>query len=116
MHEIVIDPSFIERLQALGGIKLRNDLIAMFLERTPEKLAQIENGVIGPDYQMIQLAAHSLISSAGNLGGSGLSRSAAKIEAAALDGNETLISQELSGMKVLYLEFKQHLEAILEDQ
>jgi len=115
MNELVIDESFIERLVSLGGPKLRNDLIAMFLERTPEKLAQIEAGMASGDFNMIEQAAHSLISSAGNLGGSGVSRSAARVEAAAMGQDADSVRSEVVELKRLQLGFKAYLESILEE-
>ncbi len=78
------DPSYTERLKKLGGDKLLQDLLAMYRERTPEKMEQIRSGLESRTAETIQAAAHSLISSAGNLGGTQISKLAVELESAAI--------------------------------
>lgn len=77
-----IDPLFLKRLQDMGGPKLASELINMYLVRGPQLVETIGKGIDTEDYEPAQNAAHSLISSAGNLGGKRVSDLSKSIELA----------------------------------
>ena len=64
-----IDPLFLSRLTDLGGSKLASELVGMYLVRGAQLLDAITSGFEAKDFSVVKNAAHSLISSAGNLGG-----------------------------------------------
>ena len=66
-----INMAVIEELLSLtddGDKSLLTDLIQMFLEDSPSKLAMIRAGLTSGDVEQIEKAAHSMKGSAGNLG------------------------------------------------
>ncbi|MCF7823675.1 MAG: Hpt domain-containing protein [Candidatus Marinimicrobia bacterium] len=98
MNELAIDPSILARLEKLGGKKLKQDLIQMYLDKRPDKVAGIRDGISTTDYDAIERFAHTLISSAGNLGGMLVSQLSAKLELAAMEkdlGQATSLFPEL---------------------
>jgi len=87
MNEVSIDPTVIERMVSFGGNKLKIQLIDMFLEKMPERAALINQGILSRQADLVERTAHSLISSAGNLGGFAVSKLAAQLEAAAMQSD-----------------------------
>lgn len=82
-----IDKDVMERLRQMGGDELISGLVGLYLKGTPEKMDVLFQGMKKADFDPIERAAHSLISSAGNLGGKLVSELAKQIEAAALEQN-----------------------------
>lgn len=93
MNELAIDPAILDRLEKLGGKQLKQELIQMYLDKRSEKLGGIRDGISKADFDTIERFAHTLISSAGNLGGLLVSRLSAKLEHAAMDKNLDQASQ-----------------------
>lgn len=77
-----LDPGVITRLEKLGAGFPRK-LIALFLEHTPRRLDTAMAGGRAGDWKAVEDAAHSLKSSAGNLGAVRLRELADRVEAAA---------------------------------
>ena len=78
-----IDQDAIDRLVEWGGDKLLKQILRLFLDNTPERLQQIENGLAqGGDVDEAHRGAHSLKSSAGNVGAVEVSELAAQLESA----------------------------------
>lgn len=70
MHS-VINMEVVNELLSLSGVEdpeLLTDLIQMYLEDSPIKLAEITEGLANRDWERVERAAHSLKGSAGNLG------------------------------------------------
>ncbi|MDX1493337.1 MAG: Hpt domain-containing protein [Longimicrobiales bacterium] len=81
----VIDPQALERLKEWGGDKLANQMVRLFLKNSGTRMDQIRKGVEEGDPQETERGAHSLKSSAANIGGEHLRTLATRIEAAALN-------------------------------
>jgi HPt (histidine-containing phosphotransfer) domain-containing protein len=67
----VLDMQVVEELMSLsddGDPELLLDLIKLFLDDGPDKVAAIEQGLAKGDFEMMERAAHALKGSAGNLG------------------------------------------------
>ena len=67
----VINMDIVQELLSLsddGDPELLVDLIQMYLEDGPRKLAEINEGLAAQDYDRVERAAHSLKAAAGNLG------------------------------------------------
>jgi HPt (histidine-containing phosphotransfer) domain-containing protein len=75
-----LDPVAFERLQRLGGTKLLREMIDLFLAHAPGKVeAALQAGANG-DVVGVNRAAHSLKSSAANLGAHVVRDHAAELE------------------------------------
>jgi len=69
--EPVLDMSVVEELLSIsddGDPELLMDLIQMFLDDGPAKIAALTQGLAAGDFDMAERAAHSLKGSSGNLG------------------------------------------------
>ena len=67
----VLDMSVVEELLSIsddGDPELLLDLIQMFLEDGPSKVAAVTEGLLTGDFEKAERAAHSLKGSSGNLG------------------------------------------------
>jgi HPt (histidine-containing phosphotransfer) domain-containing protein len=62
------DPEALERLGRFGGPKLLADMIALFLEALPQRLAAAREGARRGDASTVEHALHALKSSASQLG------------------------------------------------
>lgn len=81
-----INPSAIANLQEIGGKKLVYQMIALFLEHAPLRMNAIIEGQQKRDLNAIEKAAHSLKSSAANLGAMTVFKCAGELEKHAEDG------------------------------
>ena len=79
---LVLDTEILDDLQAMLGEEV-DRLIDVFLDDTPRLIRTLENAAAGPDYDALRDAAHSLKSSAANLGAMSLSAAAKRVELAA---------------------------------
>lgn len=97
-------------LRRVGGDKLVLDLIDLLLETAPRRLEAMHQGLTGGDTEAVGRAAHSLTSSAGNLGCTELQELAAQVEDAA--GGPTPALAELVGrLDEAWLRARDRLEA-----
>ena len=62
------DPEALERLRRFGGAKLLSDMIALFLEALPQRLAAARSGLGRGDAHVVEHELHALKSSAAQLG------------------------------------------------
>lgn len=69
-----------------GSDELLQQVVALFLDSTPPLLAEIDAGLAHGEMDRLRVAAHTLKSSAANLGASGLQDIARHLEAAARSG------------------------------
>lgn len=89
-HDLIddsIDKDVLKRLHEMGGDELVTGLIDLYLKGAPVKMDAIFDGLKTASCEPIERAAHTMISSAGNLGGKLVSDLAKKIEAASLEEN-----------------------------
>ncbi len=83
-----MDPAAVVRLQRLGGDKLVRQMIRLYLENAGERMGQIDAGIPDDgDLDETRRGAHSLKSSAANVGALRVSALAAELEAVSLDGD-----------------------------
>jgi HPt (histidine-containing phosphotransfer) domain-containing protein len=84
----VMDPAAVVRLQRLGGDKLVRQMIRLYLENAGERLGQIDAGLPhGADLDETRRGAHSLKSSAANVGALRVSGLAAELEVVSRAGD-----------------------------
>ncbi len=77
----VLDAAVLEELRSILGTEV-DRLIEVFLDDTPRLVAALEAAAVGPDYDMLRNASHTLKSSSANLGAMSLSNAAKKLELA----------------------------------
>lgn len=85
-----IDPEAIEQLRFLEDEDQPNvvaELVMLFVEHVPPKLAAIKDGIARGDADAVKKAAHSLKGSSANVGAMGMQQVCEKIEHAAASGN-----------------------------
>lgn len=81
----VLDTTVVERLRRLGGQEFLVEMIDLFLEHEPQRLGSIQSGMRERDATRVLRSAHSLKSTAGNLGGRVVQDLAQEIEMLAAD-------------------------------
>jgi HPt (histidine-containing phosphotransfer) domain-containing protein len=74
------NPAALDMLRRVGDGTLLVRMIDIFLKNTPERLDAARAGVEAGDRRAVELASHSLKSSAGQLGGIALQRASAAVE------------------------------------
>lgn len=82
----LVDHEQIERLSEWGGPNLQRKMIDLFLTHAKERLDQISTGISGGDAKAAETGAHTLKSSAGNVGARRVQQMAQDAEALAEDG------------------------------
>ncbi len=91
------DPGALERLHRFGGDKLLAQMIALFLEVAPERIASARAGDAAQDAHAVELALHSLKSSSAQLGAMQMQRLSERGEALAragsLEGTTALVAE-----------------------
>lgn len=108
-----IDRAAIERLNRLGGKKLVREMIRSFIENTPKKISDAFEAEKKGNLKAIEIAAHDIKSSAGNLGVIFLQKIAFDIEEQAVSGNfEVIISRLIKLNEV----FEEAMEYFLKER
>lgn len=91
----LVDPTQMERLKEWGGEDLQKKMIELFLTHAAERLDQIREGVRTGVAGRAETGAHTLKSSAGNVGAHRVQNLAQEVETLAeagkLDGVENLL-------------------------
>ena len=108
----IIDPQALERLREWGGDKLASQMVRLFLKNSGTRMDQIRSGIDGGNLEEAERGAHSLKSSAANVGAEHLRAMATRLESAALDGNEDDAKDLLPGLEAAFAEAMSELEKI----
>ena len=112
----VLDPAAVVRLQRLGGDKLLREMIRLFLENSLERLAQIDSGLAeGGELDQTRRGAHSLKSSAANVGALRVSRTASELEAAADAGDRDAARSLRSELQIASDDARRRLDELVEE-
>lgn len=83
-----LDHAALQTIRSIGGSnELLRQVVALFIESTPPLLQNIDTGLHSGELARLQIAAHTLKSSAANLGATVLSDMARRLEAAAREGS-----------------------------
>ena len=86
MDPTIIDPAALARLEEWGGPKLSNEIMRLFLENGPTRMDQVRTALTGSDLDLAERGAHSLKSSAANIGAEEVRRIANDVEIASSEG------------------------------
>src|SRR2546422_10344193 len=87
-----IDGEALARLRRIGKEKLLHDMIDLFLQHAPNWISTAPAGQQTGDFESLERAAHSLKSSAGNMGARAVQELARKIEHLAEEKNHAAIA------------------------
>lgn len=109
----VIDRTAIERLRKWGGADLPRTMIDIFLNHTPERLVQMREGVARKDAREAETGAHSLKSSAGNVGATRLQALCQAAEMLAEAGDLDAVGGLLGELEGAYAAARAELEKIM---
>lgn len=90
----ILDSKAMERLREWGGEELASQMVELFLTNSPSRVDQIRSGLAGQDAEAAERGAHSLKSSAANLGAERVRHLALEIERAA-SGQDLSTAAEL---------------------
>jgi len=110
----VIDPGALARLLEWGGEDLPRKMIEIFLSHAPRRVEQIRDGLRENDPRGAVEGAHSLKSSAGNLGASRVQTLCHDVERMAEDGDLSAARKLLPELERAYARAREELERILE--
>lgn len=103
----IIDPGAMGRLREWGGATLKVKMIELFLENAPERVQGVGRGLADEDFELAERSAHSLKSSAANLGAEAVRGLSARIE-------EALERKDTPMAKALLPELESKFEATLD--
>ncbi|HEX8363025.1 MAG TPA: Hpt domain-containing protein [Longimicrobium sp.] len=104
------DPAALERLHRWGGDALQRQMVEMFLARVPGQLAAARDAAARGDAEGVRQVAHSLKSSAGQLGAVSVQRLCTEAEHRAAAGEGATLTPLVSA---LYTELERYREWVL---
>ncbi len=108
--DIHLDPAALDRLRDLGGEALLSKMIELFLENTPKRIQAALEGEKTGNWHEVERAAHSLKSSAANLGLNGLRALACEVEELAEVQNADRIVPLLRELEAVYPAIRARLQ------
>lgn len=111
-HQDVLDPNALSRLKEWGGEKLLGQMVRLFLENAPGRMEQIRGGLGGGDPKEAEKGAHSLKSSAANIGAMHVRDLAAEVERTTSDGDPVAGAQILPQLEDAFAKVIAALEAV----
>lgn len=106
----VLDPAALERLLRIGGQDFLIEMIELFLEHAPHRLAAARAAFDAGEITTVYRAAHSLKSTAGNLGARALQATAEQAETRAAAEDVEAIPPLLTEMEERYERVRGELE------
>ncbi len=110
-----LDPKAIAALRDLnpGDDSFLRDLIQIYLADSPQRIAELEDGLARKDSRKLTIAAHSLKGSSANFGANGLRALSEKIEQCGKRGALDEAQAELPALREEYARVKAELESLL---
>lgn len=112
----IIDQAALERLEEWGGKKLSHEIVRLFLENGPVRMDQIRVAMKVEDLDSPERGAHSLKSSAANVGARHVRRLADEVELAASDSDLKRVRDLIPNLEQAYAEAALELEVIVKDE
>jgi HPt (histidine-containing phosphotransfer) domain-containing protein len=104
------DPAALDRLKRFGGPKLLGEMIALFLDAAPERIAAARRGSDAGDAAAAELALHSLKSSSAQLGAMRMQRLSEQGEQLARDRSLTTVGALVRDLEQEFVQVKHWLE------
>ncbi len=112
----IIDPAALKRLEDWGGESLSKEIVRLFLENGPTRVEQIREAMDGEDLDVPERGAHSLKSSAANVGAQLLQKVAGELELAASDGDLKRVRDLVPNLEQAFARAVQELEMIVKEE
>lgn len=106
-----LDAAVFDKLQQLGGTEFVREIIDLFLTYVPQKLADARQAVAAGNWPGVHVAAHTIKSSAGDIGARAMHALAARIEQLAADQHGVPIPALLADLEAAYASVQLALEA-----
>jgi two-component system sensor histidine kinase RpfC len=97
-----LDPAALKRLRDLGGTSFVREMIGLFLDYAPTKLAEARVAHQAGNLAALAKAVHPLRSSAGNLGAGALQTLASRIEQLAAAGQPDPLPELLGRLETAF--------------
>ena len=110
----IIDGRAIDRLKEWGGVELPRKLIDIFLSHSPERMEQIREGISTETSRQAEIGAHSLKSSAGNVGAVRLQSLANEAESLAGKADMSALGDVLPRLEEAFVDACEELKNLLE--
>jgi HPt (histidine-containing phosphotransfer) domain-containing protein len=104
-----IDLSALTRLRQLGGDELLSKMVDLFISHAEPAIEEASAGLASGDLDVVRRAAHSLKSSAGNLGAQHVQRLAEMVELSAENRTTAGLNELMTSLKSAYSEAKAQL-------
>ncbi len=111
----IIDPAALRRLEKWGGPSLSQEIVELFLENGPSRMDQIRAAMDGDDLEVPERGAHSLKSSAANVGAQHVQRFAGEVELAASDGDLQTVRDLIPNLEAAYALAIRELAVLVEE-
>ena len=111
-ESVILDPAALDRLKEWGGEKLLSQMLRLFLDNSPARMEQIRTGAAGGDIGEAEKGAHSLKSSAANVGAEELRNLSATMERLASQREEAQVTALLPDLEGAYARARAALEEI----
>ncbi len=111
----VLDPAALERLREWGGEKLLGQMVRLFLQNAPQRMEQVRSYRNGTDGKEAERGAHSLKSSAANIGAHRVRTLAAEVERAAGDGDHATVAAVLPDLEEAFSAAIRALESVAKE-
>lgn len=109
---VILDPQALERLREWGGEKLLAQMVRIFIDNSPTRMDQIRGGASGGDIKEAERGAHSLKSSAANLGLETFRTAAAEMERHAASGNFEAVAELLPALEEAYTKGMEAVQSV----
>lgn len=110
----VVDSAQMERLREWGGVELQRKMIELFLSHGQERLDQIGEAISTQAAELAETGAHTLKSSAGNVGAQRVQGLAQEAELMAEDGDMVKLQTLFSELETEFRSACEALKAVLE--
>lgn len=106
---VTLDPASLNTLREIGGNALVEDVLNLFRTNTEQHIATLRTGLRNRDREAVRHAAHSLKSTAANIGALNLAELARVLENAARNNTLQFDSQVAESLQTEYKEILQRL-------
>lgn len=106
-----VEDAALDRLLRIGGQEFLLEMIDLFLQHAPERIRSAREAHAIGDQKTVYRSAHSLKSTAGNLGARALQSIAERVEDRAAAGDEETIPPLLEELGRRYEAVRERLEA-----
>jgi HPt (histidine-containing phosphotransfer) domain-containing protein len=106
---VSLDPEALERLRRFGGAKLLGEMVRLFLDAAPARIAAAREGSDAGDATATELALHSLKSSSAQLGAMRMHRLCGQGEQLAKSGDLGIVGLLVSDLEDEFVRVREWL-------